>query len=938
TEATGELLSDTYSRFMQSLNDDENGGIKAALLTLYDMVGDWNTKLLLDAFVDKRAEWWAARQQGEPIDWLQQRCGADGACDARLALWQDGGLVARIATVARLLGQGTKTNQKRATAIESALTAGASVDAFNQLCHEFFDADGDFRKNAKTNDLKQALEKHFGNDGIAGFDDEFVALGATLLQIQRRSGEIRVLALNAALFEVGTAYLEQYQAIKAEQRVFDFADLEWQAWRLLTDPACAAYLHSRLDARYRHILLDEFQDTNPLQWSIVQVWLQAYGDDAARPSVFIVGDPKQSIYRFRRAEPRVFAAARDLLKAQGAHLLRTNQTRRNAGAIIEVLNASLERNPIFSEQTTLADHTGAVWRLPLIQSGKPDGAAIATSALMLRDALTTPREEEEDARRLEEGRAIAQALLCARRELATPEEDVPWSDVMLLVRKRTHLSAYESALREAGIPFISNRRGGLLETLEIADLIALLTFLITPGDYRALAHVLKSPIIGASDDDLITLAQRAENGWWQRVQAAAREGASAPMRRAGTLLAQWLDCAPCLPVHDLLDRILHQGRLVERYAQAAPAMARSQVLGNIDAFVALALNLDAGRYPSLPKFIGALQALQRNAEQDAPDEANVDAAIDAVRILTIHSAKGLEAKIVALLDANHSDSPDDHLGILCEWPQDRQAPTHFSAFGRKAERGVARDGLFAEEERLKAQEDWNLLYVAATRAKELLIVGGVAGGKNAGPGGVTEDSWYARLQAAPEFCCGPAPDTADTHPEIPFELPVFDPPELAVAPAAPQSETVAAVEEGIALHALMERVTQSRGWPVAIPDTTVIAQWLQCSLSIAAIVRGHAQTILAQPQLERFYNPAHYRSAYNEMEIMVAGEVLRLDRVVIFQKEAWILDYKRSVPDSEYAAYQAQLRQYRIAVQAVFGDHTVQAALITVDGRFWQIE
>jgi ATP-dependent helicase/nuclease subunit A len=101
-----------------------------------------------------------------------------------------------------------------------------------------------------------------------------------------------------------------------------------------------------------------------------------------------------------------------------------------------------------------------------------------------------------------------------------------WSDIMLLVRKRTHLAAYENALRAAGIPFISDKRGGLLESLEIADLIALLTFLITPNDTRALAHVLKSPIIGAADDDLVQIARRAAQAdgghWWQHAGHAGR--------------------------------------------------------------------------------------------------------------------------------------------------------------------------------------------------------------------------------------------------------------------------------------------------------------------------------------------------------------------------------------------------------------------------------
>ena len=108
----------------------------------------------------------------------------------------------------------------------------------------------------------------------------------------------QVMQLNEAVFAIGTACLEHYQEIKADRRVLDFSDLEWFTWKLLTDPAHAAYMQARLDARYRHILIDEFQDTNPLQWQIVRAWLDAYGEEIDHPTVFIVGDPKQSIYGF----------------------------------------------------------------------------------------------------------------------------------------------------------------------------------------------------------------------------------------------------------------------------------------------------------------------------------------------------------------------------------------------------------------------------------------------------------------------------------------------------------------------------------------------------------------------------------------------------------------------------------------------------------------
>ncbi|CAN5167285.1 double-strand break repair helicase AddA [soil metagenome] len=960
TESSGELLTEAWGRFMQSLNQSENAEVKAALLTLYDLLGDTSTKKLLDAFVSKRAEWWAARQDGEPIDLLAALCGEDGERDARLTLWDDARMLARVHNIAWLLGQGTPTNQKRAVKIETALSAGASAENFADLLNEFCNDKGEARRNGLgKGKLLNAIENSLGAEGTHAFEREFEQLTASLLHLHRRSLEPAVLQMNRALFAAGAAYLERYQAIKAEQRLFDFSDLEWQAYRLLADNEHAAYLQSRLDARYKHILLDEFQDTNPLQWSIVRSWLHAYGEDADRPSMFIVGDPKQSIYRFRRAEPRVFLAARDLLVAQGADFLRTNQTRRNAAAIIDVLNRSMQANPLFASQTTLAGQGGVVWRLPLIQQAEdttPSAAVLASEgdSLSMRDPLTVAREEQEDARRLDEGRAVAHAIVRAMQECRFDDgRAAKWSDVMLLVKKRAHLRAYEGALRDAGIPFVSDKKGGLLDSLEALDLIALLSFLITPGNNRALAHVLKSPIIGATDEDLIVLAGRGEASWWERLRAATRIGAevdtgegrdavpaqSETLRRAAFLIDGWLHVAPRLPVHDLLDLILHQGQAIERYAQASPPQMRSQVIGNIEAFIELALNMDSGRYPSLPKFIDALRTLQRGSDNDAPDEASIDAATDAVRILTIHSAKGLEAPIVVLLDTNHSDPATEHAGILCDWPQDAEAPTHFSAFGRKAERGAARDHLFALEEKFTDQEDWNLLYVAATRAKQILIVSGVAGIRGANAGGVVDGSWYARMEVAGEWQPGESAQARGAAHDQHFMLPIFSPPSLpngaTALPTDPLSRTSLASDEGIALHLLLERLTQSHVWPISVPDAELIARWLPCAPALASTVRQQALTILQNPDLERFFNPKCYLNACNEMDVMTEDGLLRLDRVVYFEEAVWILDYKRNLLDNERADYELQMARYRLAGEAVFAGRELKTALITADGRLW---
>lgn len=934
TESTNELQHDAYSRFMQSVNDADRRHVKDALVELYRLVGDSNTRNLLTAFVGKRAEWWVSIQDGEPIEWLCEMCGDDGEIDARLSLWSDVQLVERISRIAWLLGQGTDVNQKRATAIEKALTAGAALNNFVELANEFFDDAGKPRKNRSTKNLTKALQDNLGDDGVNAFEAEFENVGEALRRILLRSTEPLVIALNRALFLVGDAYLDIYQTVKAEQRVFDFSDLEWQAYRLLSNEEHAAYLQSRLDARYQHVLLDEFQDTNPLQWGIVQSWLKAYGGDHDKPSMFVVGDPKQSIYRFRRAEPRVFAAARKELVAQGADFLRTNQTRRNAQKIVQVMNASFAHNPIFKSQTTVVEEEGAVWRLPLVQQQACE--KVTWSPAQLRDPLTTSREEEEDERRLQEGRAVAQAILHARHQF----DKFRWSDVMMLVKKRTHLRAYERALREAGIPFASDKRGGLLASLEVADLIALLTFLITPNDNLALAHVLKSPTIGATDDDLIVLASRTGKTWWQRLHQTDATLLPTTLQRAVRLLETWLQLAPRLPVHDLLDRILHEGDVVARYAASVSSLVRGQVLGNIEAFTELALSLDAGRYPSLPKFIHALTRLQKAADSDAPDEADIDAATDAVRILTIHSAKGLEAKIVILLDANHSDAMREDHGVLAEWSQEHGRPTHFSAFGKQSERGLAREHLFGEEERLKEQEDWNLLYVAVTRAKSLLIVSGVAdGGRAAAVNGVSQGRWYDRIQQAEEIQLGEPVFRSEIESAEKFNWPVFQPPLLPAMMVEPVPVFSSEVtDEGVALHALMERVTQALQWPLALPDHVSVARWLSVSPELARIVHRQAATILSQVELAQFFNPAIYRFARNEMEIVTRDGIVRFDRIVMLEDALWILDYKRNLLDSERDAYARQLAGYRVAAQDVFPDVKIRTALITVDGRLTEVQ
>ncbi len=928
-ESTGEIAEAAWLRFMQSLNHVDNAALRDALMVVYQIAGDWNGKELADAFLNKRAEWAIANLHGDPRQELITRCGEDGVRDARLTLWEETGLIGRFSRTASVFGAGTEAQKKVAKAIEQALSVAPGVESFEALCASFLTKESKPRSVRLT---KMQSDKLAANE-LDEFEREWPLLCEVLQQLRARSAELTVRQLNEAMFVIGAAVIDHYESIKADRRKMDFADLELHAWKLLTSDEHAAYLHARIDARYRHILIDEFQDTNPLQWQVVRAWLDAYDGDGQGPSVFIVGDPKQSIYRFRRAEPRVFAAARALLKEAGATALRTSVTRRNAGAIVQVLNEAMQTNPLYTPQGTLADREGAVWRLPLVATAS-DGATAAApdGTFALRDPLQVSPPEQDDHRHQQEGEQVGQALRHARAHYRKDGAALQWSDMMILVRSRTHLLDYERGLRAAGVPFVSSRTGGLLDTLEASDLSALLRWLTMPADDLALAHVLKSPIIGAEDVLLATLA-RGEGSWWQRLQQAVSDGsASLALQRAQWLLSGWMDAAQRLPVHDLLDRVLHEGDLVRRYAVAAPDETRLQILGNLDAFIGLSLELDAGRYPSIARFLEQLRRKQRGSEQDAPDEADIDAVLDAVRIMTVHGAKGLEAEVVVVMGANHSDAGKDKAGVLCDWPQDQRAPTHFSVFGKMSERGLARAGLFADEEVYRTQENWNLLYVAATRAKQLLVISGIASPN----GGVQSGSWYERLLAVPEFTPDVAvPEKADAG--AGFELALFRPQpmpltEVRDADAVADNE---ATLEGKRLHALMERLTNGALWPVTLPPVAVVARWLDCLPDEAATACEQAHCILSQVSLAHFFDPAVYTFARNEMELVHRGESMRIDRLVIFDDELWILDYKRNLYEWQQAGYQQQLARYRDACAELFPGKSISTALITVDGRLW---
>ncbi|SDO60435.1 DNA helicase/exodeoxyribonuclease V, subunit A [Ralstonia sp. 25mfcol4.1] len=1033
------MKREAWAPFWRALAHPQHADLREAYEQLVDAVGDFQARSLLDRMFHARNEWWAFRDAGDPALRLAQDLGDDATVDVLVEALADDDWLEECAQLALTLGRAGKTEQTHASRLVDGLRAirawrdagaapgDAATQAFGQLRAAFFTDAGKPRSIKATT----ALVKVCGGEG--GAEDLIARVAdhcARLDDIAARRCEAAVLAINLALYRLGDALLERYQRYKGEQRAMDFADLEWLAARLMADEETATYLQVRLDARYRHLLLDEFQDTNPLQWRILQGWLAGYQGLGDKPTVFLVGDPKQSIYRFRRADARLFDAARDMLQAEfRATVLRTNRTRRNRPEVLDWVNAVFDharadgRYPLYETQTTaLKDPGGPVWLLPLVEaedaaeSGVAGDAAGATDDQPAgdghRDTLTQPRVQQGDSLRFEEGRRVAAWLHYLRDQVPVREGDVSrpatWRDMHLLVRRKTYLPDYERALREAGIPCLSPRRGGLLTTLEALDISALLAFLMTPESDLDLAHVLKSPIVGATDDDLILLASiEGEGGWWSRIANGLPEHVSDALRAGIARLRAWLALAPHKPVHDLIDHIYHHGEVRRRYAEAAPSAIREQVLANLDAFLKLSLDLDGGRYPSLPKFIDELQEIRRGDEDESPDEGGMgegvedteaepdDAAVsqlDAVHILTVHAAKGLEAPFVVLLDANHSDPAADRGGILVDWPPASPAPRHFSAYGKRSERGLARAPMFEAEAALAERENWNLLYVAMTRAQQGLLVSGVKGraskaAREEANGAEIAGSWYVRLAGAgvgdevtayPETGI-PTADTFGAASErvryTDFRLRYRGADEVAageaaegaaeaVAEATTEAATAAAFEDeaeamvfdpeaaahGELVHALLERLTRYPEAYTGVPDAATVMRWFPLAGAGAPLARDRWQrqaeaavadlrAMLAAPALRPLLFAPDAVSARNEVELYDGrGRLLRIDRLVEFDDRVVIIDYKQRLLPQEHSAYGAQLARYVAAVQPVFPGKRIEAGVATAAGEWIDAE
>ncbi|GAB1384494.1 hypothetical protein MASR1M50_28150 [Burkholderiales bacterium] len=632
------------------------------------------------------------------------------------------------------------------------------------------------------------------------------------------------------LARLARALIDSFAQLKRERGWVDMPDVERAALTLLADHELSAWVQQRLDARTRHLLIDEFQDTNPLQWQALHAWLEGYagagGGAQAAPSVFIVGDPKQSIYRFRRADPQVFAAARQFIATGlGGELLACDHTHRNAPAVLHAVNSVMQQAQDAGEfsgyraHSTEASAIGAIGALPLVP--RPDKAAPAAGdEPPWRDSLSTPRLEPEETLRTLECRQAARWIAARIAAGVAPEQ------IMVLARKRDPLTVLQAELRQLGIACDQPEKQVLGQQPAVLDVLALVDALVSPGHDLALARALRSPLFGLPDDDLARLALAARaappgTAWLDLLSTTellAHDG-----RALHADLMQYRQWLLTLPPHDALQAIYQQRDVLARFAAAAPAPERAQVLAQLRALLAAALQVQGGRFLTAYQWLRALRRLRLPVPHAA--------APGVVQLLTVHGAKGLEAQEVLLLDAAAGPPRGAGASVLIDWPGAERAPRRlvFLASGSKPPPSL--EDLAQQEADAQAREELNALYVAMTRARQRLVLSGIT------PHAQPPSSWWQRIEALAEPLAAPPPAVA---PAAAGDA-VFDMLELPAAPVHPAPEAIEteavtrtaeadssdAARIGEAMHWLLEHAgdTPPAGTPAARRRPGAALRW-----------------------------------------------------------------------------------------------------------------
>lgn len=828
------------------------------------------------------------------------------------------------------------------------------------------------------------------------FEDLFTKELSRIKDLFEQEKRLKSFLLSASYLYLGEDMLTHYESLKKKRNVLDFEDLIHYSAALFSDPTQQDWIQYRLDSGISHILLDEAQDTDRDQWQIIQSLVSEFyagkgqhGDK--KRTFFSVGDMKQSVYRFRGAEPHVFSDMLRFLQKQqtesghAVHQVELNASFRSSQAVlgfVDLVFQEKERLQAVDDLTSELRHrvahvgTGGVIELwPLIEA---DAALKQESS-----GWKLPQKEahvESSASKM--ARHVAEhihQLLNSSERLASTGLPISAGDILILLKSRKSLmGALITALDEFGIPHSGADEMNLQQEVIVQDLLAVMQFLETPTDDLSFAQVLKSPMVSLSEEDFYGLCeQRRGRSLWATFYTEKREH---PLCH---LFKELLAKSGYFPVYDMLMLVLFKLNVRQKYAESLAGAALSSMQDSLDIFLSKVLSWQRVNAGGMTEFV---QEFKKNL---ASEKKPLSEDGQRVRLLTAHGSKGLEAPIVIMPDC----AGDFYANLSNEdacWQVDDMGVDHLflhRMVGGAEWAPELQHQLQQAEKSHIFKDDMRLLYVALTRAKERLYMGGVLGMK-----GLSENSWYYHLKQAIESQAdgGEAQTSPEStqkerasqilntpfeqeedgtwrlHMPHAFELPKSDmaqkeqgemvesvpPAWLFKAPASEKGEVVVQASEKVQSKSRLEKVQKSikrdtfkRGkiihkllemLPYYKED-----EWQERALrylNVAAADVSDAQRLgllnTAQKVIE--LNPELYgRNSRAEVPLFSrVGDMKRLegvvDRLVILEEEVWVIDYKTDahVPSEVPTDYITQLTSYQKSLTQIFKGKKVKAGVL----------
>jgi len=872
-----------------------------------------------------------------------------------------------------LLSVKSSTDQKAGAKILAFLDA---VPAQKQACYEtykscFFTTKHEIRKTLVTQD---SCKKH---------PDILHILGQEALRIEaleERIKTVQMARLTRDLFILCDAILQEYSLHKSGVGALDFDDLIFHTLNLLQgryiDHAAhvsAGWVQYKLDEGLDHILVDEAQDTNPEQWRIIEaLCAEFFAGQGAREierTIFVVGDEKQSIYSFQRASPQDFHRMRKdfAQKIEAAQktweIVPMNISFRSTKTVLMAVDAvfaqPLARKGLGETEGNIAHHAfrrgqaGVVELWPLFETDRiqePD--------------LWNPNPENDAAQtglqKLSQHMALTIKDWITRGDiLESSGRPIKAGDVMILVRTRKNMGIMAAALKKQGIPVSGLDRVILKQDIGIQDLLALGAFVLQPRDDLSLACVLKSPLIGLSEEALYALAQgRGGQSLWERVQAIGSKSLKHYLQMLQHMARQ---SGPFAFFSNVLQNPCPAEERSGR--RAMTARLGVDVTESLDEFLALALQFERQYPPALEAFLHmqARDVTQIKREQDK--------AHNAVRIMTVHASKGLQAPIVILPDttASAASGPNKADKRLL-WPN--QSGQTFPLWSPRKDRDCAlyTQGMVTLDERL-AEEYRRLLYVAMTRAEDRLYIAGALGKTT-----LPEVSWYRFVQQGLEnleyierlengvlrlsHTQTAAPDKTKIQEPVRVQDVVL--PDWIFAQAPCESETSPLVRpsyqaeralsplqgledqrflRGNLTHKLLEVLPSFPQTQWDKMAETYLGHYAQgLPAEIRRNIQSEVLAILRHPEFSAFFSGA----AMAEVPVtgFIAGRGIvqgQIDRLLVTPTDIYIVDFKTNrppplTPEDVPEMYRTQMALYSAVLQKIYPERRVHAALLWTDG------